>query len=291
MCFTGGEPLIRKDFIDIYAYAKKKGLIITLFTNGALITPEIADYLKEWLPFSVEITLYGITRNTYESITRIPGSFDHCMKGIHLLLERKIPFKLKTMVMTTNVHEVWDMKRHIQNMGVSYSFDAALNPGLDGDKQPCQFRITPQEVVRLDLEDKDRLRDWKEFCKKFWGTRNTDILYDCGGGETSFNINPNGKLQICILVTNPSYDLRQGKLKKGWYNAFPKFKAQKPKSEHKCSSCDLNSLCDQCPGWAQLENGHPEEPVDYLCQITQLRAEAFRRKEVIPDGRKIEESV
>lgn len=291
LCFTGGEPLIRKDFIDIYAYAKNKGFIVTLFTNGTLITPEIANYLKRWPPFSVEISLYGITRDTYESVTRISGSFNRCMKGIHLLLERKLPLKLKTMVMTANLHEIWDMKTYGQNLGVNYSYDVALNPRLDGDKQPCQYRITPQEVVELDLEDRDRLREWKEFCKKFWGPSRAEFLYDCGGGETSFTINPYGKLQICIMVTNPNYNLRQGEFREGWNNIFPEFKAQKSKSEYKCSQCDLYTLCDQCAGWAQLENSDPEEPVEYLCRIAHLRAKMFRVKEVIQDGRKVKESL
>lgn len=85
LLFTGGEIFARKDFLDIYTYAKKKGFLITLFTNGNLITPKIADYLVEWRPFSIEITLYGATRETYERLTGLPGSYDRCMRGIGLL--------------------------------------------------------------------------------------------------------------------------------------------------------------------------------------------------------------
>jgi len=64
LLFTGGEIFVREDFLDIYSHAKERGLIVTLFTNGTLITPEIADYLAEWRPFSIEVTLYGRTRET-----------------------------------------------------------------------------------------------------------------------------------------------------------------------------------------------------------------------------------
>ena len=111
LTITGGDPLIRDDFLDIYTYAKKCGLIITLLTNGTLITPGIADYLKEWPPFAVEITLNGITKETYERVTRLPGSFDRCMKGIQLLLERNIPLRLKTTITTLNKHELWKIKK------------------------------------------------------------------------------------------------------------------------------------------------------------------------------------
>jgi len=49
LLMTGGEPFARSDFLDIYTYAKKRGFLITIFTNGTLITPEIADYLADWL--------------------------------------------------------------------------------------------------------------------------------------------------------------------------------------------------------------------------------------------------
>ena len=51
LLLTGGEPLIRPDFVDIYAYAKRKGFLITLFTNATLITPEIVDILVDLPPF------------------------------------------------------------------------------------------------------------------------------------------------------------------------------------------------------------------------------------------------
>src|SRR5271156_2994312 len=106
LCYTGGEIFARKDFLDIYTEAKKRGFIITLFTNGTMITPKVADHLVKYPPFSIEITLYGATRETYEALTRVPGSFDRCRKGISVLLERGLPLKLKTVPTSLNVHEV-----------------------------------------------------------------------------------------------------------------------------------------------------------------------------------------
>src|SRR5215472_13096865 len=45
LLYTGGEIFARKDFIGIYKEAKKRGFLITLFTNGTLITPTVADML------------------------------------------------------------------------------------------------------------------------------------------------------------------------------------------------------------------------------------------------------
>ena len=88
LLMTGGEPLLRPDFKDIYAYARKKGLIVSLFTNGTLLDKETVQLLKKYMPFSVEITLYGASPETYESFTGTRGTYDACMNGIKLLMEQ-----------------------------------------------------------------------------------------------------------------------------------------------------------------------------------------------------------
>ena len=115
LLYTGGEIFARRDFIDIYSYARRRGLLITLFTNGTLITPALADRLVEERPFAIEITLYGRTRDTYERLTGIPGSYDRCMRGIRLLHERGLPLSLKTVAVTINKHEVFAMQQFAED--------------------------------------------------------------------------------------------------------------------------------------------------------------------------------
>jgi len=91
LLYSGGETLARADFLEIYTYAKQKGLIITLFTNGTLLTADIADHLAEWRPFSIEITLYGRTPQTHDGVTGVPGSYEQCMRAVRLLRERRTP--------------------------------------------------------------------------------------------------------------------------------------------------------------------------------------------------------
>src|SRR5579863_2783032 len=148
--FTGGEIFARADFLDIYAYAKSKGFLITLFTNGTMITERVADFLVEYPPFAIEITLYGATRETYESLTQIPGSYDRCMRGIRLLQERNLPLKLKTVPTTINRHEVYEMKRMAEeDFGVEFKFDAVINPRIDCSQSPLAVRLTSEDAVAL----------------------------------------------------------------------------------------------------------------------------------------------
>jgi radical SAM protein with 4Fe4S-binding SPASM domain len=290
LLLTGGEPFIRPDLIDIYTHAKKKGLLITLFTNGTLVTPSLADHLAEWRPFAVEITLYGSTQATYERVTGIPGSYKRSKRGIELLLERKIPLKLKAMVLTINKHEIQDIRAYAEGLGLDFRIDPMVNVRLNGDRSPSQFRIPPEEVVKLDMADEKRMKAWQNLCDRSLGPpHKPEYLYQCGAGKGMFHIDPYGKLSACIMSRHPSYDLRGGKFHEGWHAFMPTVRAQKWLRETPCKSCDLIFLCGQCPGIAQNETGNQEIPVEYLCQIAHMRAVTFGLKKLNKEGNDYEE--
>jgi len=279
LLLTGGEIFLRKDFLDIYTHAKQKGLLITLFTNGTLITSDIADYLAKLPPFSIEITLYGNTRKTYESIAGLPGSYDRCINGIRLLMERNLPLKLKTMAISQNKHEIFDMKRFVEEeLELGFKFDAMVNPRRDCSQSPLEVRLSPQEIVALDLEDSDRVAEWRQFAARFnkpvLDPEKVDKLYKCGGGSLSFAIDPFGRLAACVL-SGDTYDLRQGSFKEGWEKHLFSLRQKKITHRTKCSDCQIKSMCGMCPANSELECRDAEAPVDFLCQVAHLRTYAI----------------
>lgn len=280
ICFTGGEIFIRKDFLDIYTYAKRKGMLVTLFTNGTLITPQIADYLVNWRPFSIEITLYGHTKETYEAVSGIPGSYERCMEGVHLLMVRGLPLRLKTTALTLNKNEIGDMRRFVEEaLEMDFKFDAIINPRSDCSQSPLEVRLTPAEVVALDLQEPKRVAEWKKLNAQFnadlYVPAKNDLLWQCGGGLNSFAVDPYGKLQICVLSKNESYDLRNGSFEEGWQHFLHQLKQKKITRRTKCTACSLKTLCNMCPANAELECMDAESPVDFLCEVAHLRAQAF----------------
>ena len=280
LLYTGGEIFARQDFLEIYTYAKKKGLLITLFTNGILITPEIADTLAEWRPFSIEISLYGCTPQTYERITSVKGSFERVTRGIQLLMERGLSLKLKTIVMTLNKDEIWETKRFVEEeLGLEFKFDAMINPCIDCSQKPLALRLSPEEVVAFDVKDIKRMAEWRRFAEQFNGPahppEHLDELYHCGGGMNSFAIDPYGKLRVCVLSCGDAYDLRKGSFRNGWENSLFKERFKRITRETKCVSCEIKAMCGMCPANGELENRDAEEPVDFLCQVAHLRSKAL----------------
>jgi radical SAM protein with 4Fe4S-binding SPASM domain len=279
LLYTGGEIFARKDFLDIYTYAKKKGFLITLFSNGNLITPRIADYLVEWRPLAIEITLYGRTRETYERLTRIPGSYDRCLRGIQLLRERRLPLKLKTVAVSINQHEIGEMKQFAETLGVPFKFDGMMSPRIDCSQSPLAVRLQPWEIVHMDLEDPHRVAEWRRFAARFNGPAQTptpnDGLYHCGGGINAFAIDPEGKMTICVLSHFDAYDLRRGSFAEGWRDFLLQVRKKKVTRVTKCTACQIKAMCGMCPANGELENGDAEAPVDFLCHVAHLRAQAM----------------
>jgi radical SAM protein with 4Fe4S-binding SPASM domain len=274
--YTGGEIFARKDFLEIYSEAKKRGFLITLFTNGTMITPRIADHLAEYRPFAIEITLYGATRETYETLTQIPGSFDRCMRGIQLLLERGLPLALKTVPTTINFHEVYEMKRFAeQDLGVKFKFDPMINPRTDCSQSPLAVRLTPEQAVAIDFSDPTRRDEYRRLVEHERSLADRPIpekRYTCGGGHHGCAIDPKGRMTICIISHQDGYDLRNGSFQQGWDGRLQQIRETPTTRRTICTDCQIRSLCGMCPANGELESGDPESPVDFLCQVAHLRA-------------------
>ena len=280
LLYTGGEIFARKDFLEIYTYAKQKGFLITLFTNGTLISAEIADYLQQWPPFAIEITLYGRTKETYEALTGIEGSYQRCLRGVALLRDRGLPLKLKTVPTTTNKHEVVAMKEFAEEeLHLDFKFDSLINPRIDCSQSPLGVRLSPEEVVALDLHWPKIAAEHRENAKRDLERSSPpaegSTVYSCGGGMNSFAIDPYGYMSICVLSHQDTYDIRSGSVMEGWEQFLLKVRTKERKRISKCAKCRIQSLCSMCPANGELENNDPESPVDFLCEVAHLRAMAL----------------
>ena len=275
--YTGGEIFARKDFLEIYTYAKQKGFLVTLFTNGTIINEQIADYLAEWPPFAIEITLYGRTRETYEALTAIPGSYDRCLRGIRLLKERGLPLKLKTVATSINKHEVIAMRRFAEEeLGVEFKMDGQINPRIDCSQSPLAVRLTPEEVVALDMSAPKGASEYRRLAQHDMDNppnlAQIDTVYHCGGGMSGFAINAYGEMGICVISQQETFSVREVGVRKVWEDSLLRLRARKRTRVTKCIQCRIQSLCGMCPANGEMESGDRESPVEFLCQVAHLRA-------------------
>lgn len=216
LCLTGGEPLARPDFFQIYEYAKQKGFLVTVFTNGTLISEAMADRFAALPPLRIEISLHGITEKTFETITQGAGSFERCLKAIELLQEREIPLVLKATAMTLNKDELLKIKHYVENLGpgIRFKLGESLVPTNEGSLDPKRFELSLEELDEIEQEDNQL---WKEVCAQ------EEKTTSCHSGEFTCHIDAYGQLQLCSGNRRKSYDLRKGSFQEGFYEFLPTF--------------------------------------------------------------------
>jgi radical SAM protein with 4Fe4S-binding SPASM domain len=277
LLLTGGEVLVRPDFPEVYLHALFRGLQVTVFTNGTLVTDRLVDLFDEYRPTAVEITLYGMTRDTYEKVTRVPGSFDRCLEGIRKLVARGIPLKLKAMALTWNVDEVPLMRAFAQELGLPFAHDSLLNGRVDcGSNRNPELQLAPEKVVALDLDDPEAMRRYRFALAGFEKGEppEAERLYTCGAGQIAFTVDPTGQLQLCQLSRRSAFDLTTGTFARGWNEHLPRLREKKWQTHSVCRRCSLVSVCGSCAGAGELEHGDPEKIVAQFCEITHLRTYA-----------------
>jgi Fe-coproporphyrin III synthase len=81
LLFSGGEPLLRRDFFELAAYAEKKGVRPTLSTNGTCITREVAQRIKDIGVGYVGVSLDGL-RDVNDKFRGREGAYEAAMQGI-----------------------------------------------------------------------------------------------------------------------------------------------------------------------------------------------------------------
>ncbi len=140
---------------------RKKGLLVSIFTNACLVTPDYIELFERYPPRDIEITVYGVTEKTYDAVTRKPGSFNAFQRGLNLLLDRGIPVQLKTMAIKTNVEELPEIasfcRQHSKNF---FRFDPQLHLRFDKDeKRNLEIigeRLSPEKIAEIEHYDRER---------------------------------------------------------------------------------------------------------------------------------------
>jgi radical SAM protein with 4Fe4S-binding SPASM domain len=228
-----------------------------------------------------------MTAETYERVTRVPGSYARCREGIDRLLARGVRVKLKTMALAWNAHEIPAMREFARSLGCEFQHDGILNARVDcGANRTGELRLSAERMVALDLDDPTRAAQLKEACEEALAAPvlaeggaiaypGGDHVYSCGAGRNTFTVDPYGSLQLCQLSRRNGYDLRGGTFRAGWDEHLPRLRERRWRANSVCRSCSLISLCASCAGAAELEHGDPEAVVAQFCEITHRRTFAL----------------
>ena len=272
LLFTGGEIMVRNDFLDIAAYARRSGFFISLLTNCTLVTTDISRAIAELRPFAIGTSLYGATASTHESVTRVPGSFHKALEGIQLLVAAGMVPTVQTIVMQTNVHELPQIEELVESLGARSDINIGMAPSKTGSDFPFQHAPGGETLLNC---------GWRPETPGPTGEQGPQL---CKAGKANCSISPHGDVFPCIMFPMKLGNLRESSFDSIWRlepcAELRYLRSMRRSDLYACNGCELRAYCQRCTGSAYVESGRMDGPSSSACRQAQLRWRLTQAREV-----------
>ena len=272
LILSGGEIFTRNDFFPLARYAREKGFVLLLSTNGTLIDRDIADQIRELHPLKVEISIYGASAVTHDSITRVPGAYNKSIEAIKLLIDRNVRTLIKCPVMNKNISELNELKELAEKLGAEFISNPTISPKENGDKSPLKYVLSDCQMVSYFKDNvvAYEIRETKE-----------DIPI-CNSGRCISAISAYGDVYPCRLLNISGGNIREKKFDEIWNsgNIFSRVRSLSLNDFNKCTTCEYLPYCQPCMGLFLLEKNSLTLPSNEVCKKAWALKEYNERQEI-----------
>jgi AdoMet-dependent heme synthase len=282
--FSGGEPLLRKDFVLTLAqYCEDNGIITAMLTNGLLMTPQTALQLQEAGIKAVGIPIDSVVPANHDHLRNLAGTFDKAVSAIKTCLEIDLEVIVTTMALKDTFNEMPKRIQFLSDLGVDEVAVYDLVPVGRG-KDVMDLAMTHEQRVKLirwlqgKQEDTEMVFSmsgglplYPEIAMEMHrshGTKPKDLLIKefwihnnvgCHAGNLYFSLRPNGDVYPCTFLPIKVGNIREQSLSEIWRKS-PVLNTlrQRQNLKGKCGGCEYRETCGGCRGRAYACTG------DYL---------------------------
>lgn len=263
--FTGGDPFLRRDFLEIAEYARSKKFVVRILTNASFLTDAVADRVAALKPASVSVSLYGFSPETYQAVTGRADFHAKAYAGVRRLRERGVRMQLKFPMLRESFHERHEMVAFAREMGASCRVDAEIGPKDDGDLSPLAHALDDTQLAIFVREFAGPLPDRPRFEKE-------DRL--CKPGVASFAVGPYGDVFPCMQIKKSMGNLRARRFREIWEESeeLAHIRSLRADDFEGCNACSHFGPCKPCPGLSSSETGSLTNPTPSTCRITDFRS-------------------
>lgn len=255
MIFSGGEPLMRPDIVDLVAYAASLGLRPVFGTNGTLITLEMAQKLKAAGAMGMGISLDSMDREKHNKFRKFPGAWEGAVQGMRNCRAAGLPFQIHTTVMEWNNHELEDLTDFAVAEGaVAHHFFFLVPTGRAKTIEAESLRAEAYEdtLTRIMKKQQEVEIELKPTCAPQFlriaaqmGLK-TRFRRGCLAGTAYCIISPRGKVQPCAYLNMELGDVRQTPFDEIWKNSEVLNKLRTLEYSGGCGSCEYKRACGGC---------------------------------------------
>ncbi len=282
LLLTGGEPMLRPDFCEIYEGIYQKGFLLTLYTNATLVTPKIMETLRKYPPHKIGITVYGSSADIYEKVCGNANAFDQMYSGVQQLLTLPSKIEFRTTIIRDNYRDMDAIERLVRE---KFQYTDRLTQssmvlqsvrGACADVNSC--RIDPEDNVQLSYQRSINIM--KQYLGNDYSENNVNIekaevsdipedkptLFGCEAGMSSYVITWDGKLIGCQLFDLFHEEVINQSFKKAW-EKYP-FLVKIPALNTECQKCQNLADCSCCYVTRYIETGDLGGKTEYICRYT-----------------------
>lgn len=238
--FTGGEVLLHPHLDDFIKQGRKNHLEVRLKTNGSLLTAERCQKLDDAGLAGLDVSLYGMTENSYEKLTRKKGMLAKTLQGINEAQKRNFSINVSIILHRYNLDELGAMIKYCSENNLSFQFSIEITDRYDSSDGSRDFEITNEQFSTM-LES--------EFTDIFMHF-NKNKSVQCSCARTVCGISYSGEVFPCIGAPIASGNLRERSFKEIWGNsaALNKIRNLKFSDFQSCTSCGHIEYCNRSSG-------------------------------------------
>ena len=274
---TGGEPLMRKDFFEIYKGMKQMGLLVSVNSNGSMIQGPILEKFLEDPPCRFNISLYGGSNETYKNMCGRPV-YDQVKENIRALRKAGIDVSLNLSITPYNRADLAQIYADAVELDVNVRASSYMYPPirLEDGSFGCGNRLSASDAAECAVEW-DLLRfSPEEFAQR---AQNMANLVDmdkegcavesgegvrCRAGSTSFWMTWDGRMLPCGMMTQPEFYPLQTGFDAAWEGL--RAATSRIRMPAECVTCDHKDVCGVCAAVCFTETGRFDGVPEYVCE-------------------------
>ena len=299
LLLTGGEPLLRPDFKEIYTGCRRLGLMVSVNTNATLLDGDMVRFLAADPPSRVNITLYGACAETYAALCGDGGAYRRVVEAIVALKAAGVLVKVNFSVTPYNFRDAQAVYTFAKEHQLPIQAATYMFPPVRACEHGCfaADRLTAREAAEAQMVY-DRSRFTPEELRERWekqlaGIRVADPDKECQelpterircrAGSSTFWLTYDGHMRPCGMMTTPTANVREMGFAAAW-------QAIRTAREDilvpaRCSGCAIRHACDQCAALCFAETGDFTGVPEYMCEKTRAYLELAR--EALKEGAEI----
>lgn len=266
LLLTGGEPMLRPDFADIYRALSDMGFLMRVFTNATLVTPQIIRLFEERPPQSMEITLYGASDETYARIGGWADGFTRATQAVDQLRTFLPSLALKTTIVRDNAADFGRLLAFANERALPLDATTQPFPAVRGACSTArQDRLTIDELVQY---HKDNGIVFDTGAESPPDPQKRTALF-CDAGLNTYTIQWNGDMVACNIDDDPARPIGRP-LEEGFdaaWNRLRAFRQCKPLPAP-CKTCPAYAECGCCAVRHRIESGRYDVPARYVCDFS-----------------------